>query len=124
METYLDESEVHRVSVGDSARFYADSQAGEFPALTVTNIDRDATRQLPDDRLATHQGGTVLARPSHAAWVPERSVYRVILTVQDPIASLAAQQWRGKVVIAGSWEAPGWRFVKSMVALIWRETGF
>lgn len=124
VESYLDESEVHRVSVGDSARFYADGLAGAFPALIVMSIDRDTTRQLPDDRLATHQGGSVLARPSHSAWVPERSVYRVTLSVQDTIPSLAAQQWRGKVVIAGSWEAPGWLFLKSAVATVWREMGF
>lgn len=124
VETYLDESEVHRIALGDSARFYADGQAGEFPALTVANIDRDAARQLPDDQLAIHAGGSILVRPSSDAWVPERAVYRVTLTVRNPIDDLADRQWRGKVVIAGRWEAPGWRFLKSALALLWREAGF
>jgi hypothetical protein len=31
---------------------------------------------------------------------------------------------RGTVVIAGDWEAPGMRFVRAFLSVLWREAGF
>jgi putative peptide zinc metalloprotease protein len=122
--TYLDEETVRRVAVGDRATFYADGGAGPALRLTVTGIDRDAASTLPSGLWAAPQGGQIPAREKGGAWYPEHAVYRVGLSVDQPSAALAGHAWRGKVVIAGDWEAPGMRFVRALAALFWREAGF
>jgi putative peptide zinc metalloprotease protein len=124
VNTYLDEDTVRRVAVGDRATFYIDGGAGPALRLTVAGIDRDATRTLPSGLWAAQQGGQVPAREKQGAWYPDHAVYRVSFSVDQPEAQLAGHAWRGKVVIAGDWEAPGTRFVRALAGLFWREAGF
>jgi putative peptide zinc metalloprotease protein len=121
---YLDEDAMRRVALGDSARFYLDGLAGPALRLTVIGIDRDATRMLPSAIWAAQQGGSVPAREKQGQWYPEHAVYRVKFAVDEPAGELAGRAWRGQVVVAGSWEAPGTRFARALAALVWREAGF
>ena len=124
-ETYLDEETVHRVAVGDTARFYPDGIDGPARSLMVTGIDQDATRVLPDGMWAAQHGGSIAAREKQGAWYPEHGVYRVTLAVAPDEADKAAgQSLRGTVVIAGRWEAPGLRFLRNFLSVLWRELGF
>ncbi|MGZ3184349.1 MAG: HlyD family efflux transporter periplasmic adaptor subunit [Telluria sp.] len=118
---YLDESAVHRIAVGDKARFYPDG-AGSPVALTVIAIDKDATHALPSGQLAVERGGLVPARERQGAWIPEHAVYHVTFRVAGAEAPLT-QARRGKVVIAGSWEAPALEFFNAFFAVLWREAG-
>jgi putative peptide zinc metalloprotease protein len=122
--TYLDEDTVRRVAVGDRATFYIDGGSGPALHLTVAGIDRDASRTLPSGLWAAQQGGQVPAREKQGAWYPDHAVYRVTFSVDRVPAQLAGHAWRGKVVIAGDWEAPGTRFVRALAGLFWREAGF
>lgn len=122
--SYLDEETVRRVAVGDSARFYPEGLSGPALRLTVTGIDRDATRVLPGGQWAAPHGGSVLAREKGGAWYPEHAVYRVSFSVDQPAGALAGRAWRGKVVIDGRWEAPGARFLRALASLLRREAGF
>jgi len=122
--TYLDEETVRRVALGDRATFHADGGEGPALRLRVSGIDRDATRVLPSGLWAAQQGGQVPAREKQGAWYPEHAVYRVTFSVDQPTDTLAGHAWRGKVVIAGDWEAPGTRFARALAALFWREAGF
>lgn len=124
VETYLDEEAVHRVTVGDGALFISDSIAGPAISLHVTAIDRDATRLLPDGLLTTAAGGGVVARTRQGQHLPERPVYKVTLEAESDPGNLRGHAWRGRVVIRGTWEAPGERFLRAAVALLWREFGF
>lgn len=124
VEAYLDEETVRRVSVGDGARFYADGLEGPFVKLRVARIDHDATRVLPNAMWAAQHGGLIPAREMRGTWVPERAVYRVALTPEEGAGKLEGQAWRGTVVIAGDAEAPGLRFLRAMLAVVWREAGF
>jgi putative peptide zinc metalloprotease protein len=56
--------------------------------------------------------------------VPDRAVYRVVLAADADPGPLAGHDWRGKVVIHGSWEAPAARYVRAALAVVWREAGF
>jgi putative peptide zinc metalloprotease protein len=123
VETYLDEDAVQRVSIGDGAVFYSDGREGPYVSLTVTGIDRDASRGLNHGMLASQFGGTVLTREKAGVLVPERAVFRVTLAAEDP-GRLSGHSWRGDVVIRGAWEAPGMSFLRSMSALVRRESGF
>jgi len=124
VDAYLEESQVRRVAVGDIARFYPDGLEGPFVQLQVTAVDTDAARVLPSGVWAAQHGGMIAAREKQGQWIPEHAVYHVTLAVKDSIGNLDGQSWRGKVVIAGDWEAPGVRFLQSAVALLWRELGF
>ncbi|MGE5469957.1 MAG: HlyD family efflux transporter periplasmic adaptor subunit [Bacteroidota bacterium] len=124
VETYLDEDAVRRVEAGDGGRFFSDGLEGRYLGLSVVAVDRDATRVLPDGLLASQSGGSVVTRDKNGQHVPERSVFRVVLAVQDDPGQLAARSWRGQVIIRGNWEAPGLRFLRSAAGLVWRESGF
>jgi putative peptide zinc metalloprotease protein len=122
--TYLSEDEVAHVAVGDSARFYPDGRPELAVTLTVGRIDQDASRVLPEPELATLYGGTLLVREKKGMLYPEQAVYRVTLKADEPGSTLADHAWRGKVVIAGSWTPPGWRFLRAAFSVFWREAGF
>jgi putative peptide zinc metalloprotease protein len=123
-ETYFDEESINRIRIGDTARFYSDGLRGPFLRLKVTNIDRDVAHALPNGLLASQQGGSVAAREKGGQFIPDRAVYRVRLTSEEPVGDLANHSWRGKVVVAGEWDAPGLRFFRAALALLWREAGF
>lgn len=123
VEAYLDEDSVHRVAVGDRASFHADGAAGPALDLVITGIDQDAARVLPNGMWAAQQGGAVAARDKQGTWYPEHAVYRVSFAVKDDQAA-PDQALRGRIVIAGRWEAPGARFLRTALAVLWRESGF
>lgn len=121
---YLGEEDVARVAPGDAARFYADRAGAVTVPLVVTGIDRDASRILTEAELGSIQGGGIPVREKNGQFYPDRPVYRVSLKVQDDDPDAALHTWRGKVVIAGRWASPGWRYLRSALALFWREAGF
>lgn len=121
--TYVDEDDVQRIRRGDRALFLADGLAGPAVRLTVAGIDRDASRTLNEPELAALFGGHVLAHEKNGLLYPERAVYRVVLDV-DGEAPPGMRIWRGRVAIAGAWEAPALRYARAALAVIWREAGF
>lgn len=123
VETYLDEEGVKRIQVGDRALFMNDSRTGSV-YLTVTRIDSDATRVLPNRMLSAQAGGHLMTRERRSQIIPEHASYRVTLAADDASAILSGQTWRGTVVIRGAWQAPGWPILRNIVAVILRETGF
>lgn len=121
--TYVDDRDIHRIAPGDRALFVADGLGGPNLRLEVAGIDRDATRTLTEPELASLFGGHVLVREKNGALYPEQAVYRVVLTVVADGES-AQHAWRGHLSIAGSWKAPGLRFLRQALAVLWREAGF
>lgn len=121
---YLDEEQVGRLAVGDSARFYADGLEGPFLRMTVLRIDPDASRVLPEAELSSLYGGSLLVREKKGLLFPEQAIYRVTLQASEAAGELSDQAWRGKVVIAGHWSIPAWRFLRAAINLFWREAGF
>ncbi|MCW5300360.1 HlyD family efflux transporter periplasmic adaptor subunit [Herbaspirillum lusitanum] len=121
--TYVGEDAVHRIAPGDRALFIADGLGSRTLSLTVASIDRDATRTLGEPELATMFGGDVLAREKSGVIYPEQAVFRVALHVAEPLPA-EQQEWRGKVTIAGKWEVPALRFLRTAASVAWREAGF
>lgn len=124
VETYLDEEAVKRIGVGDGGIFIADGRDGPTLPLTVTRIDADATRALPNTMLSAQFGGHILTRERARKITPEYTVYRVTLSVDRPLEELSGQSWRGQVVIRASWQAPAWPYLRHGIAVLLRETGF
>lgn len=124
VETFLDEDSVRRIERRDGGIFITDGGEGPVVPLWVFSVDRDATRIMPDGQLVSQHGGSVIAREKNNQYIPEQAVYRVILVAAGNPGELAGHSWRGKVVIRGDWEAPGMRFIRAALALLWRESGF
>ena len=128
VETWLDEDAVRRVAAGNEASFVTDSGAGPLLRLRVRDIDRDATRALPQPELAAPAGGHIPVREKGGQLVPERAVYRVVLELAAPggaaPAPLSDRTWRGTVIIHAQAEAPAWRYLRQAAAVIVRELGF
>lgn len=123
VETYLDEDVIKAIALGDSGIFLPEGGGGPGLALSVSNIDSDASRVLILRQLSTPAGGHVLTRDRKTQRVPERAVYRVILKVDAPQDELSGQSWRGKVVIRGQWQAPASRYLRNALSVLVREAG-
>ncbi|MDP2282937.1 MAG: HlyD family efflux transporter periplasmic adaptor subunit, partial [Pseudohongiella sp.] len=127
VETYLDEEAVKRVSVGDRAIFIADGREGGVLSLSVSNIDADATRMLPDGILTAQAGGHIMTRARQGQHVPDGSFFRVVLMAEannDRLdGDIATQAWRGKVVIRANAEAIATRYLRNIIAVLVRESG-
>lgn len=120
---YVDEDAVRRISPGDRALFIADGLAGPARRLSVASIDRDASRTLGEPELASLFGGDVTVREKNGALYPEHAVYRVILDTDEALPA-SSPAWRGRVAIAGQWEVPALRFLRTAASVAWREAGF
>jgi putative peptide zinc metalloprotease protein len=124
VETWLYEDDVQRVQVGQKAFFTPDSGAGEPLRLTVSAIDRDASRILPRHELAGVFGGHILTREKNGMLVPERSIYRVVFEVNDMPPSISHQTWRGQLTVHADWSSPVSRYTKQALSVLVREFGF
>jgi putative peptide zinc metalloprotease protein len=124
VETYLPESQLDRLKVGDRAVFFSETPDVARLELKVRRIDRDATRILTDGILASTRGGKILVRETKAGAVPESAVYRVSLSVPEGYQPRTPRQLRGQVVLYGKPKAYMEEFTRSAAALIMREAGF
>ena len=122
--TYLPESELRRVSLGDRALFYADSAQGGRLALRVSRIDFDATRVLADGLLAAPRGGRIPVRETPAGLVPESAVYRVVLALEPERSPTQLQLQRGTLLLFGKPKSWLGEYVRRAAAVIVREAGF
>jgi putative peptide zinc metalloprotease protein len=122
VETWLEEEDVRRIAVNDSALFITEGSTTALH-LTVTTIDQDASRSLPRPELASLLGGHILTREKQGQHFPERAIYRVVLSTQTPPEALSGQSWRGRLTIQGDWEPPLWRYVRQALAVLIRESG-
>ncbi|WP_157953705.1 HlyD family efflux transporter periplasmic adaptor subunit [Oceanimonas marisflavi] len=130
VHAYLPEYELDRIRVGDKARFFADSERFSGIGLSVSRIDRDATRVLKEGMLASGRGGELLVREQGELLIPELALYRVTLK-PDKAGQAALQQagavlpeLRGRLVVQGLPRAWGWPYWRSLMAFIRREAGF
>ena len=94
-----------------------------FPAR-VLEIDRDATRVLPDGALTVQAGGPLLAREADGRYFPERSVYRVKFSIDGLPERFRSQTWRGVLSVEATPEPYLSRWLRSAAAVLWREAGF
>ncbi|MFC7433528.1 HlyD family efflux transporter periplasmic adaptor subunit [Hydrogenophaga bisanensis] len=126
VETWLDEDSVARIQVGAQARFHNDAGTSRMIHLTVESIDRDASRVLTRHELAAQHGGHLLVRHQKDQLVPEQAVYRVQMRVAegqlDPES--LAHSWRGQVSIDARSQAVADRYLRQLMTVLVRETGF
>jgi putative peptide zinc metalloprotease protein len=124
VDTYVTESELNRIGRGYKARFIP--QGVGLPAVwgEVISIDRDATRVLADGALSSLAGGEVLVREQNKRIVPERSIYRVRVQLNEKPGGEAVGTVRGSVVILGYPKSVMGDLVRGSIATLVRESGF
>jgi len=122
VETYLEEDELGRIAVGDTARFYPETPGAASLTLRVALIDRDAAHELGEAMLASPHGGRIAARRQERRLLPERAVFRVTLEADSP-----PERWqavRGRVLIHGAGQSLFGRYLRSAVSVLIRESGW
>ncbi len=121
---YLAEQDVHRIAKGARARFYFEAPIHAPIEMSVSAIDLDATRVLLEGALALSSGGSVAGREIEGKFIPERAVYRLKLDTERQDSTLAAQTWRGKVVLFGESQSLAGRAARAAMAVLWKEAGW
>lgn len=121
VETYLDDTQVQRVRVGDHGRFYAEVPGGSSLSLRVVRIDADATRQLTDAMLASQHGGQIATRERAGQLVPDKALYRVVLEAEGVPDALRTQ--RGSVIISGRPRSLLGEYLRTAASVLIRESG-
>jgi hypothetical protein len=66
----------------------------------------------------------VLVREKNGQLVTERAVYRVAMDVQNMSPEMQQLAWRGHVTIHADWQSPASRYVRQVISVLVRETGF
>lgn len=124
VETWIDEEDVARLAIGQSATFLSDSATSGMLRLSLATIDKDASRVLPRKELSSALGGHILTREKNGQLTPERSVYRVIFNVEQIPDDMMFQSWRGQVVVHANWQIPIQKYIRHAASVFFREAGF
>jgi putative peptide zinc metalloprotease protein len=120
IEAWVDEHDRKRLNIGDRATFYATPLSHPIGAI-VSDIDIDASRELPDGMLAAPYGGPILVRQKQGRWMPEHAMYRVVLNPDGALSLPTEQVLRGQLSIRGDWESIAGRYFKSALSTLIRE---
>jgi putative peptide zinc metalloprotease protein len=123
IEAYVSEADLARIGVGTSAEFHSEDGWGESVDAHVVRIERANARVLAEPYLASRFGGGVAVREMKSGeWVPESTVYRVMLE-PDGSQGAPARVLRGHVVLSGTPESLAARAWRRVVAVAIRESG-
>lgn len=123
-EAYLFEGDEERVRAGASCTFYPRNP--DFAPIRgrITQVERVGSSTLPYPDLASVYGGTIPSKVSGSgALVTDRAVYRVFWQ-PDSGQRPPRGRFRGTLVAGASPESLLWRFVRTAVGVVIRETGF
>lgn len=124
VDTYVEESDLPRLEVGNWARFIPESPGLSALNLRVIEIDQDASRTMLDPALGSLAGGQILVRQKNQSLIPERSVFRVRLAVVGDPGQVSTGHLRGTVAILGWPRSILGEFLRGTLATLVREMGF
>jgi putative peptide zinc metalloprotease protein len=123
IEAYANESDLERIAVGNKAIFVPADVSRPGVRVKVVAIDVAAARTLPDQELASLNGGAIAARVGpNDTMVPEIPVYKLILTPEDDI--VLNNQVIGTVIINGRRVSLAGVLWRKAVGVVIRESGF
>jgi putative peptide zinc metalloprotease protein len=120
VEAYVAEPDLDRVVPGARASFILVD--GETLPLVVSEVAHVSTRALEVPELAsTNEGPIAVRRGPSNTMVPDRAIYRVVLTGDGPLA-MTASRMAGRVVIKAPTRSVATVIYRRAVALILRES--
>lgn len=120
VEAYLAEADLDRVGPGSKATFIP--LEGDAQDLMVAEVARTSTRVLDVPELASiHDGPIGVRRLTSGALVPDRAIYRIVLTGSSA-PSAASFRMVGRVVIEAPARSAADLLYRRALALILRES--
>lgn len=123
IEAYVSEADLARIAVGTPAVFHPEGGWGAPTDAHVARIERANARILSEPYLASRFGGGVPVREIKSGeYVPESTVYRVMLE-PDGAAAAPPRVLRGHAVLSGAPESFAARAWRRIVAVAVRESG-
>lgn len=120
IETWVDEEQAARLTMGAGARFLALGLPHKIKA-TVVGIDQDTTRVLPDGQLSAQHGGHILVREQQGQWIPEQAVYRVSLELDQAYTHDLMAVQRGLLSIDAQSHSIAGQYLRHALAVLIRE---
>jgi putative peptide zinc metalloprotease protein len=123
VEAYVDEADLDRIAVGDTATFHAEADSRIEAALRIVDIARASTRVLSDAALASVYGGPITVRTQKQnELIPDRTLYRVTLTPTTELLP-PTRILRGQVMMRGEPASIAARTWRAFSAIVVREAG-
>lgn len=124
IEAVIQEHSLSRIKAGDKATFVPDElELGEVSA-TVVSIEQANLRELHIPYLESTYGGAVAVRTDKGgSSVPEKSIFRVVLLLDDP-AGFKERVVRGVARIQGTGISLAGQIYRRVAAVFIRESGF
>jgi putative peptide zinc metalloprotease protein len=128
VEAYVDEADLDRIAVGDTATFFAEADTRiEFP-LRLVEIARASTKVLAEPTLASTLGGPIAVRAQkqnekQSDLVPDRTIYRLRLAVIEGSAVPVSRVLRGEIILRGEAISLLRRVWRAALAVAIRESG-
>jgi putative peptide zinc metalloprotease protein len=123
VEAYVDEADLDRIAVGDTATFYAEADSRIEAPLRIVEIARASTRMLSDPALASVYGGPITVRTQKQnELIPDRTLYRVTLTPTSDVVP-PTRMLRGEVTMRGEAASIAGRTWRAFYAIVVREAG-
>ncbi len=120
LEAYVTEEDLPRIVTGARASFIPEG-AANARAATITTIDRMAVKSMTEPALAVPFGGAIPARIDRQSLIPDVSIYRVRLSLNETGETSVIQ--RGKVHIEGERRSALGRALRAVAAVLIREWG-
>ncbi|RAU20116.1 peptidase M50 [Paramagnetospirillum kuznetsovii] len=117
---YVTEDDLERIRIGDEASFIPRGLDHFRRHGTVTGIDRNPARTLPEQTLAAPYGGDIPVRPQGQALVPQGSYFRVTMAMDGAPPDIKLV---GHADIKGQGQSLIGRAVRSMLVVLVREWG-
>ncbi|EKV28546.1 Peptidase M50 [Caenispirillum salinarum AK4] len=120
---YARQEDLARLTPGAPARFHPDDALAPSLSGRVTAVDAVNRPVLDHPMLAADQGGDVAARRDEdGRMLPEHSLYRVVVVLDDPDAP--AQLRRGTLRVDGEPESLAVRLWRTIAGVLIRESAF
>ncbi|AUN33974.1 hemolysin D (plasmid) [Niveispirillum cyanobacteriorum] len=124
IEAFVDEHDLERLAIGNEAAFIAEAGGWDSVPLRLTTLATTATTRLQNvpELASTHGGGIAALNDAHHGPVPEKAVYRVLLTATEGHG--LPMTLRGEVHIDGDRQSLALRLLTRAIAVLRRESGF
>lgn len=124
IEAFVDERDLGRLAIGNQALFIAEGGGWDRIPLKVVSLAATATTRLQNvpELASTHGGGIAALPDTRHGPVPEKAVYRVVLSAIDGQSRPMAL--RGEVHIEGERQSLALRMATWVIAVLRREGGF
>lgn len=116
------EQNLHRIEVGQQARFYPETATRSPVRMQITLIETHAVRSLEYPALASRFGGPIASLDKDKGLQPQSAVYKVVARPIDDVKALDLEL-RGTLQIKGRTESLVMKLTRAALAVLVRESG-